>query len=311
MNKKLRILILEDAPTDAELILRELKKGGIVFSYKRVMTKEDFQRELKELKPDLILSDHVLPQFNGLTALSIVRAQFPDMPFIFVTGAMGEEWAIETLKKGATDYVLKQGLPRLVPVIMRALREAEVRAEQRHAEEALRESESRYRAVFENTGTAMIIFDEDMTISLTNRECEKISGYSKQEVEGKKKWTDFVHKDDLKKMMEYHQKRGTEFGDAPKQYEFRLVDREGRVKNVFLTVDLIPGTPKRVASLLDITESKKAEEEIRKRIHELEDFYQMAVGRELRMIELKEQLEEMKEQIEKLKEELAKYKPAS
>lgn len=137
MNRELRILILEDQSTDADLMEYELRKGGIIFSSKRVQTKEEFLRELKVFLPDLILSDYKLPSFDGSSALEIVREHYSDVPFIFVSGTIGEELAIETLKGGATDYVLKERLTRLVPAASRALREAEDRTARKKAEEQL------------------------------------------------------------------------------------------------------------------------------------------------------------------------------
>jgi DNA-binding NtrC family response regulator len=114
---------------------RELHKGGIEFSAKRVETKETFLKELKDFAPDLILADLTLPTFNGIAALAIVQERYPDIPFIFVSGTIGEELAIETLKRGAADYVLKDRLSRLVPAVNQALSKAEERANLKRAEE--------------------------------------------------------------------------------------------------------------------------------------------------------------------------------
>src|SRR5713101_4719243 len=108
MGKKLNILMLEDVDTDADLVKRELSKADIAFSSKRVETKETFIKELKDFAPDLIFSDYSLPSFDGITALKIAQARCPDIPFIFVSGTLGEEAAIEVLKMGATDYVFKE-----------------------------------------------------------------------------------------------------------------------------------------------------------------------------------------------------------
>lgn len=132
--------------------------------------------------------------------------------------------------------------------------------ELKHAEEALRESENWYRTIFENTGTATVILDENTTIILANAEYEKLSGYTKNELEGKKSWTDFVVKEDLKRMIASHRQRRIVNNDVPKSYEFRFKDKKGHIKNIFLTVDIIPGTKRSVASLLDITERKQVEE---------------------------------------------------
>jgi DNA-binding NtrC family response regulator len=138
MEEELRILILEDVLTDAELMENELRKGGINFVSKLVKKREDFLRELKDFAPHIILSDYNVPSFSGPLAMEIVKEQYPDIPFIFVSGAIGEELAIETLKKGATDYVLKDRLPRLVPAVSRALREIEERTARQNAEEQLK-----------------------------------------------------------------------------------------------------------------------------------------------------------------------------
>jgi len=135
--------------------------------------------------------------------------------------------------------------------------------ERKRAEEALRESENRYRTIFETTGTATVILEEDMTISLANSEFEKLSGYSREELEGKKSWIEFVAKDDLERMKEYHRVRRIDPNAAPRNYEFHFIDREGNVRDIFLAAAMIPGTKKSVASLLDITERKRAEAERR------------------------------------------------
>ncbi|MDF3059256.1 MAG: response regulator receiver sensor signal transduction histidine kinase [Rariglobus sp.] len=145
--KELRILLLEDNASHAEIVEHVLKEGGLRFSLTRVETRDAFQDQLERATPDLILSDYALPSFDGYTALTIAKEKNPGLPFIFVTGTMGEEVAIETLKNGATDYVLKTRLARLVPSVRRALQEAEERRERRRAEEQLRRSHQQLRAL--------------------------------------------------------------------------------------------------------------------------------------------------------------------
>ncbi|MFZ5633596.1 MAG: PAS domain S-box protein [Bacillota bacterium] len=133
---------------------------------------------------------------------------------------------------------------------------------ERRREEELRESEHKYRTIFENTGTAMLIIEEDTTISLANTECENLTGYSKEEIEGKKSWTEFVVKDDLEMMIKNHYLRRRDVSASKGSYEFRLIDRWGGIKNILLTVAMIPGTGRSVASLLDITGWKRTEAEL-------------------------------------------------
>jgi DNA-binding NtrC family response regulator len=142
MESKLRVLHLEDDPRDAELVQETLAIDGILCDVTRVETEPDFITSLEQSGFDLILADYTLPSFDGLSALKIARRDWPQVPFIFVSGTLDEEVAIEALKIGATDYVFKTRLSRIVPSVQRALREAEERTELSRAEEALRRSEA-------------------------------------------------------------------------------------------------------------------------------------------------------------------------
>ena len=136
-------------------------------------------------------------------------------------------------------------------------------AARKRAEETLRESENRYRTIFENTGTATVILEEDTTISLVNREFEKLTGYTREEIVGKKSWTELVLKEDLEWMAVQHSLRRIDAEAAQKNYEFQLVDKAGQIKYINLNIDMIPGTKKSAASLLDITDRKVFESQLR------------------------------------------------
>ena len=137
MKSPLLILYLEDDPRDAELVQETLAIGGIRCHVTRVETEADFIASLEQGGFDLILADYTLPSFDGLSALKIAQQDWPHVPLIFVSGTLGEEVAIEALKIGATDYVFKTRLSRVVPSVQRALREAEERIDLSRAEEAL------------------------------------------------------------------------------------------------------------------------------------------------------------------------------
>ncbi|MGB8216909.1 MAG: PAS domain S-box protein [Candidatus Methanoperedens sp.] len=185
MNKQLRILILEDDNTDAELMEYELGKANFTFTSKRVETREAFQANLLDFAPDLILADYTLPSFDGCSALRIAKEKCPDVPFIFVSGTIGEDFAIESLKSGATDYILKDRLTRLAPAVHRAMREVEEKIEHRKAEKALKESELRFRSVVQSANDAIILMDGRGIIVSWNTGAQAMFGYMEKEVIGK------------------------------------------------------------------------------------------------------------------------------
>ncbi len=158
----LRILLLEDSLLDTELIQANLTDGGINCELVRVETRTDFLRALEEDSFDLILSDYSLPSFDGISALELAQATCPDVPFIFVSATLGEELAIETLKSGATDYVLKQRLERLVPAVKRALRETEERTERKRVQEELRQFASELERRVEERTTELAKANESL-----------------------------------------------------------------------------------------------------------------------------------------------------
>ena len=146
-----------------------------------------------------------------------------------------------------------------------ALHDIEAEAARKQAEEELKNAEERYRATFESTGTVMAILEEDTTISLANKEFERLSGYSKEEIEGKKSWTEFAAPGELERLKKYHYGRRKGVGEekAPTSYEFKAVVRDGTVIDIYMSVAMIPGTKKSVISMIDITERKRAGEKIR------------------------------------------------
>jgi PAS domain S-box-containing protein len=301
MENKLRILILEDSPADAELEENELIKSGLIFASKVVDTKEAFLKALDEFLPNLILSDYELPSFNGLAALKIAKEKCPDVPFILVTGKLGEEFVIETLKKGLTDYVLKGNIKRLVPVIHRALKETIDYEKLKKAQSDLLFSEKRYRRLFETAKDGIILLNaETGQIEDINPYLLEMLGYSHGEFLEKKLWEigPFKNIQETKKLfVDLQEKKHIRYEHLP------LETKDGKHIHVEFVSNVYSVDHTRIiqCNIRNITERKKIEDDIKKRVKELEDFYDIAIGRELKMIELKEE-------IEALKEELGKYK---
>jgi DNA-binding NtrC family response regulator len=180
MDDALKILMLEDVAADAELILRALQRGGVQCRARVVASEADFRRGLDEFEPDIILSDFALPHFDGMSALRMARARRPDTPFLFVSGTIGEERAVETLKEGASDYVIKDSLQRLPVAVQKALEAQRLRVAKREMEEVLRESEARHRRVVESVMECIITVDERQCIVLFNPAAERLFGYARR-----------------------------------------------------------------------------------------------------------------------------------
>ncbi|MFH1151171.1 MAG: PAS domain S-box protein [Actinomycetota bacterium] len=185
MEKKLKILMLDANPADAGAVEAELVKAGISFASQRVETKSDFESALSGFEPDLVLSDYWLPTFDGVSALNLVKQVAPEVPFIFVSGALGEELAVDALTGGAADYVLKIGLSRLVPAVRRALRESEERAERERLEQDRAESEERMRTILDSVQTGVVIVDcETQQIIDVNPAAALMIGYPEERMRG-------------------------------------------------------------------------------------------------------------------------------
>ncbi|EEF60977.1 multi-sensor signal transduction histidine kinase [Pedosphaera parvula Ellin514] len=178
--------MLEDEARDVTLANRALKEGDIPFSLKRVVTRSAFLNELQKNTPDLIISDHALPDFDGSAALQLAREKSPDIPFIFFTSSLGEENILDNLKMGASDYVLKHRINDLAPAVRRVLREKEERIRRKQAEAALRKSEEQLRALIENvTDYAIYMLDIEGRVASWNAGAERMKGYQAEEVIGK------------------------------------------------------------------------------------------------------------------------------
>ncbi len=181
VEREIRILMLEDTATDAELVELELRQAGIAFTAMQVQTRDDFIRALETFDPDLVLSDYRLPAFDGRSALEIVLQRHSRSPVIMVTGAIGDELAVELLKMGARDYVLKDRLARLPLAVSRAMEDERASRVRLAAEEKLRQAQR----VFDHTTEGIMVTDADNCIVAVNRAFTDITGYSEAEVLGR------------------------------------------------------------------------------------------------------------------------------
>jgi len=180
----LRVLIVEDSPDDVTLLVRILRKGGFEPSFERVETEEAMRSALLEKPWDLVLADYRMPNFDGLRAIAVLKESGLDIPLIIVSGTIGEDIAVAAMKAGASDYVMKGNLPRLIPAIERELKEAVSREEKKKGERELRESEEKYRSLVESISDAFFSLDDNMVVTYFNKAAEKLLGRRKDEVLG-------------------------------------------------------------------------------------------------------------------------------
>jgi diguanylate cyclase (GGDEF)-like protein/PAS domain S-box-containing protein len=222
-GEPIRILHLEDSDADSELIARQLVKDGSRIDLRRVETREDFLRELRDFKPHLVLSDNSLPTFDSHGALSTLREHQPDIPFILVSGTIGEERAVEILKKGATDYVLKDRLSKLGSAVSRALEEARERVARRGAEAALRESAQRFRELADAMPQIVWSARRDGTVEYYNKRWREFTGFGDEDP-GAAGWAAILSPDDLEPFLS-RTRAAQESGDAF-ELECRFRDRK-------------------------------------------------------------------------------------
>lgn len=255
--------MVEDELRDATLVEHSLKHGGFDCSFKRVETEQAFLSELHRFKPTVILSDHGLPAFDGFTALALAQQNAPDVPFIFVTGSLGEEMAIKALKSGASDFVLKHRLMTLPPAVHRALRQADFRIQRRLAETALHNSEERYRSLVDLSPDALFVLVEDKLVFI-NSAGVKLFGATSQSELVNRPMRQLVHPDEWKSVQN-RMRRLRESARPAAFVEQRVLRLDGSIVAVEMTAAPLLFEGKRAAQVIvhDITERKQAEEKIR------------------------------------------------
>jgi len=223
-------LHLEDNRGDRLLVRSVFEAEGLDCEFVEVETREAFAGALERDRFDLILSDYALPAFDGISALAIAREKHAGVPFVFFSGTMGEELAIETLKAGATDYVLKERITRLVPSVRRALAEAQERDKRRAADTALRENEEKFRSMVETTNEWIWARDLEGRLTYSNEAAEAVSGFRPDELVGKN-FLSVVHPDDVpgvQELLERCAREKTGFTG----YAVRIRDKKGNYRHI-------------------------------------------------------------------------------
>jgi len=187
MTESLKLLLVEDVEDDALLVVRELRRGGFHPQWQRVQTLGELQTALEQESWDLVISDYRLPQLDALTALNLIKQYKTGIPFILVSGTIGEVYAVEMMKAGANDYVMKDNLQRLPEAVRRELREVQVHLERQQAELRLQESEQRFRSLFESTPMIAVQgYNQNREVIYWNEASERLYGYTKTEAVGEK-----------------------------------------------------------------------------------------------------------------------------
>ncbi|MBW7888216.1 MAG: response regulator [Bacteroidetes bacterium] len=278
MKTRTSILLVEDNEDDSALILRELKKEKISFELEQVDTEKDFLEKISARHYDIILSDFNLPQFSGAQALELLKREKPEIPFLLVSGAVGEETAVEMLKAGCVDFIMKNNLSRLPSAVLRAIREAQSQKEKAEALGALRESELRFRRIADNSPSLIWMTNEQNECVYVNKLWLHITGMTEDKVLGAG-WEKAVFPDDLvlwkKEMQRAVEKR------KPYDAEYRLMHADGSIRWV-----LERGTPNILAdnefvgyigSCIDITERKKMQHMVRQTTELLDTFFQQSL----------------------------------
>ncbi len=268
MKTPLEVVIVEDSEDDTQLLLRKLKRANYEPRWVRIETEEELNRVLDEQAPDIIIADYAMPKFNGLAALSMIRERGLDIPFIMVSGTVGEEFAVEVMRAGAHDYLMKDSLSRLVPAIKRELKEAQVRKRERHAQEALRQSEKRLQLALVGANDGVWDWNLETGEVFYSPRWAEMLGFTIGEIEPTKAfWDRLIHPKDIEQVRQDFDthlpgnKPGLdcEYRLQSKSGEWKWIQTRGRVVERDAT-----GKPLRaVGTNKDVTEQKKLEEQLR------------------------------------------------
>lgn len=283
----LHVLLVEDNAQDAALVVAALKRDGFDLKWARAETEAEFLARLRE-GPDLVLSDYSLPQFTGLRALQLVRQLRPDLPFILLSGTIGEEIAVEAMRLGATDYLLKDRLARLGEAVNRVLAESRRERERRESEVAQRETEARYRTLFDCAPDGIIIDAGTGHYVDANASACRMFGYTREEFAG-------LTAADIVAPTEVQRIPGAiasiKQGEVIHQ-EWKFLRKNGARFSAEVVAAVMPDG-KIMGMIRDVTERKQTEEAHQAQLSELRRWHAMTLGREEHIISLKREINDL------------------
>ena len=280
MTRKLKLLLVEDSEDDAVLLLRDLGKAGYEVDCQRVQSQAEMEKCLGSSSWDLVISDYSLPGFSGRKALDVYKAHGLDIPFIVISGAIGENMAVEMMKAGAHDYLMKGNFARLAPALERELHDAEVRQQRKKAVDQLRESEERWHFALEGSGDGVWDWDIVAKKVFFSHRWKEMLGYSEEEIKSTPdEWLSRIHPDDAvslrRKVDDVVQGINTQF-----VAEYRMICKDASYKWILTRGKVISltgrGLPQRVVGTnTDITDRKIEEEErirLKDKLHQIEKY---------------------------------------
>jgi PAS domain S-box-containing protein len=294
MPQTLKVLIAEDNPVDAELMRRQLEQAGFKLEWERVDTLVDYVARL-DARFDLILSDFQMPQFGGLEALEALNQSGLEIPFILVSGTIGEDLAVAAMKSGAADYLLKDRLTRLGPAVKHALDQGRLRRERKRTELALVESERRFRELLENVELIAMTLDNRGIVTFCNDFLLRTTGWSRAEVINCEWGAKF--NPDLRPEVVQLFFDNIERGKISPHHENPIKTKSGDLRTIAWNNTLLRDAAGKISGTAsigeDITERKKAAEKIRDQLDELLRWQEVMLNREERVVLLKQEVNEL------------------
>jgi PAS domain S-box-containing protein/putative nucleotidyltransferase with HDIG domain len=264
MSKHLSILIVEDSENDMELIIRQFKRANYDLTYERVETAQQMMAAVEKLSWDLVISDYSLPQFNAPSALAILQKSCLDIPFVVVSGTIGEETAVRIMKAGAQDYIMKDNLSRLVPAVERELKEAKSRAQSKRMEEELIKSEKKYRELYDFLPIPVYEMDFEANVTSVNRAVYETFRASEEDFKKDARAWQLLSPEDIDKSRKNIEQLLK--GEPTASTEYHLKRLDGSAFPAIVISSVIYSNDKPVGlrgAIVDITERKRAEESLK------------------------------------------------